>query len=763
MDAELQSSYDVLGQLRTQKTSRMQFWLGILVVIAAVFLSLTTYLILTGQTRVIPNDVTVFVLLGSNVALVVAMIGMIVWQLVSIMRGRERGIAGARLHLRLITMFGIVAALPAVLVAVFASVTLDRGLDSWFSVRTRAIIDNAQTVAEAYLLEHGQVLRSDAAAMRNDINRAHSVYLEDKERFAQLFKSQALVRSLSAAYIIYGNGNLILRTVSLTDDEKYLKPPKLSFEKAQEDRIVLFSPGIDNMVRALTKLPAFEDTYLFLYRAVDPRVVQHLLEIKSSRAEYDELENRRANVQITFALLYIGMTLIFLLAAIWSGIWVANKLVRPIGLLIIAARQVSNGDLSASVDIAPNEGDLASLGQTFNNMTERLRNQHNELTSANLQLDSRRLFTEAVLSGVSSGVIGLNQKGIVELQNRSASILLGLQENEIFSKELAKVVPEFSHSIKEAIDRYPRGIDAEIKLLRNSNEQHLHLRVTSEQTKGDNRRYVVTFDDVTQLVNAQRSSAWSDIARRIAHEIKNPLTPIQLSAERLKRKYTHQITEDQDIFEQCTDTIIRQVGDIGKMVDEFSSFARMPKANMESRNIYDIIRESVVLQRVGRPELDFTCTVPREPLFISCDRRLIGQALTNLVKNASEAIEAVAIKDDPNWRGKIYINATYNNDEITIEVIDNGCGFPKEDRQRLTEPYMTTREKGTGLGLAIVRKIIDEHGGSISLEDAPSMTKEGHGALVKLVLPVREKNNAGNSLASDKPAKDNLESTEHGV
>jgi two-component system nitrogen regulation sensor histidine kinase NtrY len=741
------------------RAPRMQFALGISVVAVAVALALATYLILTGQTRFVPDENLVVALLGANAALVLAMMAMIAWQLMSIWRGRERGIAGARLHVRLITMFGLVAALPAVLVAIFASVTLDRGLDAWFSTRTRAIIDNAQTVAEAYLLEHGQNIRGDAAAMRNDVNRARELYMADKNRFGQLFTSQAALRSLSAVYMIQRDGDIILSAVSRRDEVRYLEPPEDAFIQAKDDRVVVFSPGIDNIVRALTKLPEFEDAYLYVSRSVDPRVVQHLREIQESRAEYNALEGRRTDVQITFALLYIGLTLIFLLAAIWSGIWVANRLVQPIGRLITAARRVSEGDLGATVEISRHESDLAALGRTFNDMTRRLSSQRDELITANAQLDSRRRFTEAVLSGVTSGVIGLDAAGRIELANRAASELIGRKPGELVGRPLATLVPEFAPSLGDAVARYPRRVDAEVNMVRKGAERNLHLRVTSEQSRGEERGYVVTFDDVTELVTAQRSSAWADIARRIAHEIKNPLTPIQLSAERLRRKYAASIETDRDIFEQCTSTIIRQVGDIGRMVDEFSSFARMPKANMEPNDIYKIVREAVVLQRVGRPELEFNCQVPDEPLVTMCDRRLIGQALTNLVKNASEAIEVVADRGE-DWRGRIAVSARAREEAVVIEVVDNGCGLPKQGRHRLIEPYMTTREKGTGLGLAIVRKIVDEHGGSLTLEDAPEVASGGHGALVRLEIPVRTEIAA--PIANDQISS-RTESTRDGV
>jgi two-component system nitrogen regulation sensor histidine kinase NtrY len=744
------------------RVSRIAFQAGVAIVVVAVALGVSTYLVLTGQTSVEPTAEIVYALLAANALLVVAMIAMIAWQLVLIWRGRQRGRAGARLHVRLVTMFALVAVLPAVLVAVFASVTLDRGLDAWFSERTRAIIDNAQTVAEAYLLEHGQVIRGDAAAMRNDINRAHEVFIEDIDRFGRIVSSQSAIRALSASFVVRRDGTVILSAVGRRD-LKFAPPPPEAFEQATGDAVVVFRSGDENMVSALTQLPAFEDAYLYLFRAVDPRVVEHLRKTQAERAEYNQLESSRFDVQVTFALMYVGMSLIFLLAAIWCAIWVANRLVAPIRRLIDAARLVSEGDLDASVAIARREGDLASLGQTFNDMTRDLRSQRAELVEANAQLDHRRRFTEAVLAGVSAGVIGLNRHGRVELVNKPALSLLQCSEDALVGSDLAAAVPEFAEFLAEAIERPARGlVQGQVNLMRDSQERHLQVRVTTERGDRDSQGFVVTFDDVTDLVSAQRSFAWADIARRIAHEIKNPLTPIQLSAERLKRKYGKHIKVDREVFEQCTDTIIRQVGDIGRMVDEFSSFARMPKASIEPNDLHEVVREAVVLQRVAYPELDFVVDVPRRALIAMIDRRLISQAVTNLIKNASEAIEAVARAGD-RVRGRIEVTVRAGSGEATIEVIDNGRGLPKEGRHRLIEPYMTTREKGTGLGLAIVRKIMDEHDGTLTLDDAPEVASGGRGAVVRLRLPLRGPGGEGAEAEAGAHAGQELEGAGDGV
>ncbi|MFV2092882.1 MAG: PAS domain-containing sensor histidine kinase [Hyphomicrobiales bacterium] len=502
------------------------------------------------------------------------------------------------------------------------------------------------------------------------------------------------------------------------------------------------------MVRALYKLPDFERGLLYVYRKVDQTVVDHLARTRERRAEYEALADARAGVQAAFALLYVGMALIFLLAAVWFGLWVANRLVAPIGRLINAARRVSAGDLSVTVDINQREGDVASLARTFNKMTGELNSQRKELLAANTTLDERRRFMEAVLTGVTAGIVGLNPQGRIELINRSALELLDLSLEDVVGEPLGDVVPEFSNLINAVKSRPGRPAEAQVSLVINGNERTVHARITSEADKGgqnaDGTRseenigdLVVTFDDITELQTAQRSSAWADIARRIAHEIKNPLTPIQLSAERLKRKYSKHIETDREIFEQCTDTIIRQVGDIGRMVDEFSSFARMPKANFESGNLNQVVRDAVILQKMALQNIEFEVRLPDEPLEFSFDRRLVTQALTNLIKNASEAIESAELNGDDHGLISVVVERR-GRECAVVSVIDNGCGLPKKDRNRLTEPYMTTRENGTGLGLAIVRRIIEEHGGTITLKDAAESSSGRRGAVLTLEFPFRE-------------------------
>jgi len=419
-----------------------------------------------------------------------------------------------------------------------------------------------------------------------------------------------------------------------------------------------------------------------------------------------------------------------LLSAAWIGLDFANRLVAPIRRLIGAANVVSTGNLNIQVPVRRSEGDLAQLGETFNNMTQELRTQHEDIVRARDVIDSRRRFTEAVLSGASAGVIGINGDGRISIVNRSAERLLGRAENEALGLPLAEVATELAEIFETARNGNQRLVQRQIAVSRNGQERNYSVRVTSEQTTEAEHGYVITIDDITELVLAQRTSAWADIARRIAHEIKNPLTPIQLSAERLRRKYGKSITDDPAVFEQCTETIVRQVDDIKRMVDEFSRFARMPKAVIADEDVAETVRQVVFLLRVAHPDIDFDVELPADVMTARFDRRLISQALTNIVKNATEAIAAVP--PDELGRGHITVSAAREGKDVVIDVVDNGIGLPKENRARLLEPYVTTREKGTGLGLAIVNRVLEEHGGKLELRDAADKIPGARGAWMQL-------------------------------
>jgi two-component system nitrogen regulation sensor histidine kinase NtrY len=511
-----------------------------------------------------------------------------------------------------------------------------------------------------------------------------------------------------------------------------LEPPSpAEIAQAARGPVLIDANSKIGVLRALVRLDALNDAYLLVVRRVDPEVFAYYQRTVNAVSEYKRLDRDRAKYQLIFAALYAVVSLLILLAAIWLGLWAANRLIKPISRLIGAAERVSEGDLKAQVEIDRDDDEIGLLGRAFNRMTAQLNVQRTELIEASHQIDARRRFTEAVLAGVSAGVIGLDRDGKITIVNRAAARLLNATHEEIEGRHYAEAVPELSGLIRRALQEPIGRASGEAIVKRGGTVRSLSVQVDSEEGRGD---FIVTFDDITDLVSAQRTAAWADVARRIAHEIKNPLTPIQLSAERLKRKYGKEVTTDPEVFQQCTDTIIRQVGDIGRMVDEFSSFARMPVPVMRKENAQELIHQAVFLQRVAHPQITFETSAPSESVKFECDGRLVSQALTNVLKNATEAIgarEAVG-GEEP---GRIAIVLDANGERVTFRVADNGIGLPAEHRHRLTEPYVTTRAKGTGLGLAIVRKILEDHGGEIALSDRG----EEDGAEVRLSFPLRQK------------------------
>jgi two-component system nitrogen regulation sensor histidine kinase NtrY len=501
--------------------------------------------------------------------------------------------------------------------------------------------------------------------------------------------------------------------------------------------VVIIKPGRTNQVGAVKKLTGIPDAYLYVARTVSGTVLDQLRATEESVRDYRELNKRRDGTELSLGLMYATIALTLLLSSVWAGMWFANQLVAPIRRLITAAQDVSRGNLDVQVPVRLDEGDLGHLSTIFNRMTGELRKQRADLVNANQTIDERRRFTETVLSGVSAGVLGLDTDGKVTIANPSAQRLLGRSEEALIAHPLADVVPELGQRLAAiAQSKRDRLVD-QVDLTVAGNERHFAVQVTRETGKTSDYGFVVTFDDITELVTAQRSSAWSDVARRIAHEIKNPLTPIQLSAERLRRKYGPVIQQDREVFDRCTETIIRQVGDLGRMVDEFSSFARIPKPVMEPHDIREIVKDAVFLFQVSNPQIDFELVAPDEPVVMAVDRRLLGQALTNLIKNATEAVGAAAEQADrpADYKGRIEASVALDDGKLVIGVTDNGVGLPKKDRSRLVEPYVTTRAKGTGIGLAVVLKVTEQHGGQLKLEDAPARDGESAGASVKLVLP----------------------------
>ena len=634
-------------------------------------------------------------------------------------------------------MFSAIAVVPAILVAIFAAVTLNLGIESWFSARVKTALDNAVGVARQYVIEQGRGITLDAGEMADGIQHDRTLFDDDHHVKVGLMVEKLAImtndRGLVASFLVDSHGNELASSAKL----KYtaaLKPSPADIADAKAGRIVVDGDPETGIVHALIQLPALNDAYLLAVRAVDPKVFGYYHRTKAAVGEYRKLEDSRSEVQLNFAALYAVVSLVILMAAVWMGLWFANRLAGPVSSLIRAAERVSEGDLKAHVTVTRDDDEIGTLGVAFNRMISQLDTQRSALVAANQVIDERRRFTETVLAGVSAGVIGLDGDGQITIVNRAAARLLNAAPEELEGRHYAEAVPELAALIRRTISEPVGRASGEVTIKRTGTPRALSVQVASEHGPHASG-YVVTFDDITDLASAQRTAAWADVARRIAHEIKNPLTPIQLSAERLKRKYGKEVTTDPEVFAQCTDTIIRQVGDIGRMVDEFSSFARMPTPVMHRENAQELVHQATFLQRVANAQISYETVAPREPVWFEADGRLISQALTNVIKNAGEGIASrIATGDDT--PGRIVVTVEATDDKVTFRVTDNGIGLPPEHRHRLTEPYVTTRAKGTGLGLAIVRKIMEDHGGEIALKDVGG---DQHGAEVVLTLPLRQK------------------------
>jgi two-component system nitrogen regulation sensor histidine kinase NtrY len=701
---------------------------GLVAVLLALLSALTTFLVLSSLTPIPPTPVVGYTLLLVNAATILvllAMIGYDVWQLV---QARRRGRAGSRLHMQMVALCSLIAALPAILIAVIATVNFDRGLDRFFALRTRAIIENSLNVAQAYLREHAQSIGTDVMNTSFELNGLRNLFDTDRDRYRKFLGAQASLRRLQAVMLLDESDHIIEKADVPGAGDFAL--PKVANVTDSEPLVLLGNDA--RYVAAVVKLPAYENTYLFIARVLDPLVIAHLKETQISIGQFAQFEANRLNMQIGFALMYAVIALTVLLSAVWVGFNFADRLVSPIRRLISAANLVSTGNLFVQVPVGRRQGDLGQLGTTFNKMTQELRTQRDDIVRARDLIDSRRLFTEAVLAGASAGVIGVDAEGKISILNRSAEKLIDCSEADALGRPVAEIVPELAEIVAAADAGGNRPQQGQVAINRGGKERIASVRVTSEQATDANHGYVITLDDISELVTAQRTSAWADVARRIAHEIKNPLTPIQLSAERLRRKYGAVITDDKAVFEQCTATIVRQVEDIRRMVDEFSRFARMPKPVIAPEDVADTVRQVVFLMRVGNADIDFNVEIGEDPMPAQFDRRLISQGLTNIVKNATEAIAAVPPEEL--GRGRIKVSAMREGTTIHIDVVDNGIGLPKENRSRLLEPYVTTREKGTGLGLAIVGKILEDHGGGIELRDAAEREPGARGTWVRLTF-----------------------------
>ena len=607
-------------------TGGIGVWRKLAVALAAAALAsgIATYLALTGAPPFGPRPTLVLSLLNLDLVLLLALAAVVAKRLFEVRAERRRNLAGSRLQVRLVGLFSLIAVLPTIIVAVFSYLFFSFGVESWFSDKVRTAISESVAVADAYVREHQQAIRADALAMAADLDRSAATLAINPQYLAPALTAQAAIRSLTEAAVVDRRGQMVART-GLAFALGFEDVSQDALRRANQGEVVIMTNDQDERVRALVRLGEFSDLYLYVGRFIEPRVLAHRDEVHLAAAQYERLEGQRSGFQITFAVIYILVALLFLAAAISIGIHFAAKLGDPISRLMGAAERIRAGDLTVRVPEGEKDDELVSLSRAFNRMTYQIQSQQLELMEANRQLDDRRRFTETVLSGVSAGVIGLDRDGRINLPNRSASGLLGVDLDLSIGEDLAEVAPEMTDLLNAAARRPDRRAQGQVQLASNNSTRTLLVRIAAEQDESGISGFVVTFDDITELLSAQRKAAWADIARRIAHEIKNPLTPIQLSAERLRRKYLRDIKKDADTFRICTDTIIRHVEDIGRLVDEFSSFARMPAPVLKPEDLTTIVEQAVFLQRTAHPEIAFETRFGSRPIPLRCDARLVSQ------------------------------------------------------------------------------------------------------------------------------------------
>lgn len=670
---------------------------------------IATYVMLTKASPFLKNQRILISLLSIDFALLLTLSALVAKYVAALWAERKSDQAGSKLHGRIVAIFSFLAVIPTILIAVFSAIFFNIIIQSWFNERVETAIGESIAVAGAYLGEHQKVISASAQAMAAELAPTIEYLSFETEALDHKLTDQVQLRALDEAIVFNGKMQVLGRSrFSFSLDFESI--PESDLENAKTAPVIYTNEENDR-VRALVAINTLDNIYLLVGRGVSATVLSRIENASKAAQEYARLESQGSKVALKFAAIFVGIAVLLLLAAVLGGLLFANKLSRPIRRLIQAADEVCQGNLSVRITEEDETEELSSLTSAFNRMTTQLESQRDALMIANEQLDTRRKFTETVLAGVSAGVIGLDGKGRIHLPNQSATRLLKVDLTAKIGQKLVKVIPEMAPLFKELQDIKIDFIETQITLNRGGHGHTLFVRISTERTHNKLTGYVVTFDDITQLQAAQRKAAWADMARRIAHEIKNPLTPIQLSAERLKRRYAKQITQDGESFDKCVETIIRQVDHIGKLVGEFSAFARMPSPNIRPENLVKICKEEIFLQQQAHPDIQFDFVSPSSLPF-SCDRAQMGQVLTNLLKNAIEAIEA---KGSPS--GHIQVSLKDEDQKIVLTVLDDGIGLPPEGRERLTEPYVTFREKGTGLGLAIVKKIVEDHGGTLSFHD----------------------------------------------
>ena len=715
---------------------QFQSTINISLILLGPFLAVATYLFL-GPFNVAGQSLWLRFFLLLDLIYVLLIVGVVLVRILYVLSERRSRLAGSKLHFRLAGVFTTMSLLPTITVAVFATVSINLGLEAWFSERVQSVVGTSLSAARAYADEQEIALAEDARSLADDLEkfRKNKIFLEDDELRNELASLQLeLQRGLKEAFILNGSGDIELR-----GERSYLfdfeKPDKRDMDSAVS-QVVLIDDFINNELRALIFLNGFGDRYLYVTREVDGTLFNLLDETQKTAILYQQMESDRTAYLFNFAVLYFALALLLIVSSVLFALWFAERLSKPIGRLAAAAKRVGAGELTTQVIEDDGDDEIAQLGRYFNQMTKQLKSQRDTLVDNTEQIEERRRLFDSVLSSVTSGVIVLDPEGNVNFTNNSAKTLLSRDNKKVIKNKFTDIFPELNPLFKQLKTSGNSNMQSEIKLVRSGRLENFLVRLATMNEEERLKGYVVAFDDITDLASAQRSAAWGDVARRIAHEIKNPLTPIQLSAERIIRKFSPLLDSDAEELQQMVKVITRQTDDIRRIVDEFSKFARMPELKRKNEDLCALVSSIITLQRAGQPTVSINFSIPENPIVLSIDATLINQAITNILKNAGEAIETRKSKHSRlKSEGVINVQIKENAEIIEIKISDNGIGLP-QDRSRLFEPYVTTREKGTGLGLAIVKKIVEEHGGVLKLEDsAPFENGNIIGALVSIDLP----------------------------